>query len=133
MARRLIAAGALGETFGVLLNFFMDKPPSYWIGGFSSRAHSDWRGSREQAGGGVLIMNLSHYVDLIRHLTGLEVEAVSSGAQSSEQTAEVEDAVSVTVRYANGALGSLFANAALRGIGDPVRVASLGPSRSPCP
>jgi 2-desacetyl-2-hydroxyethyl bacteriochlorophyllide A dehydrogenase len=128
VARRLIAAGALGETFGVLLNFFMDKPPSYWIGGFSSRAHSDWRGSREQAGGGVLIMNLSHYVDLIRHLTGLEVEAVSSGAQSSEQTAEVEDAVSVTVRYANGALGSLFANAALRGSGIRSELRLWGPA-----
>jgi 2-desacetyl-2-hydroxyethyl bacteriochlorophyllide A dehydrogenase len=117
IARRLIEAGALGEFAGVLLNFFMDKPSSYWIGGFSGRAHSDWRGSREHAGGGVLIMNLSHYLDLVRYLTGMEAEVVTARTQRAEATAEVEDAVSVTVGYANGALGSLFGTAALRGSG----------------
>jgi predicted dehydrogenase len=117
VARRLIEAGALGEFAGVLLNFFMDKPPSYWVGGFSGRAYSDWRSSRELAGGGVLIMNLSHYVDLVRHLTGLEADVVTARTQKVEATAEVEDAVSVTVSYGNGALGSLFGTAAMRGSG----------------
>jgi 2-desacetyl-2-hydroxyethyl bacteriochlorophyllide A dehydrogenase len=115
VARRLIGDGALGEFRGLLINFFMDKPASYWIGGFSSRAHSSWRGSREQAGGGVLIMNLSHYIDLVRHLTGVEADVVVARTQIEEPTAEVEDAVSVSVEYANGALGSFFATAALRG------------------
>ena len=114
VARRLIKAGALGGVEGVQLSFFMDKPSSYWVGGFSGRAQSDWRSSRQRAGGGVLISNLSHHIDLIRHLTGMEPEVVTaqehcSGAQ------EVEDAISVSVRYGNGALGSLFATAALRG------------------
>jgi 2-desacetyl-2-hydroxyethyl bacteriochlorophyllide A dehydrogenase len=117
VARRLIEAGALGEFAGVLLNFFMDKPPSYWFGGFSGRAYSDWRSSREQAGGGVLIMNLSHYLDLVRHLTGLEADVVTARTQIVEATAEVEDAVSVTVSYGNGALGSLFGTTAMRGSG----------------
>jgi 2-desacetyl-2-hydroxyethyl bacteriochlorophyllide A dehydrogenase len=115
VARRLIAAGALGELAGVLLNFFMDKPASYWFGGYSGRAHSSWRASREQAGGGVLIMNLSHHIDLIRYLTGEETDLLSARIQAMEPTGQVEDAVSVTVGYANGALGSLLASAALRG------------------
>jgi predicted dehydrogenase len=114
-ARTLVADGALGEFGGVLFTFFMDKPASYWIGGFSGRTHSSWRGSREQAGGGVLIMNLSHYIDLVRHLTGIEAEVVVARTQAGGPTADVEDAVAVTVRYASGALGSLFATAALRG------------------
>lgn len=114
-ARRLIAEGALGEVTGVLLTFWMDKPPSYWVGGYSGRAPSSWRESREQAGGGVLIMNLSHYVDLIRHLTGLEAELVLARAEPEDPTAEVEDAVSVTVRYGSRAVGTLCASAALRG------------------
>ena len=114
-ARRLIADGALGEPAGVLLNFFMDKPPSYWFGGYSGRAHSNWRVSREQAGGGVLIMNLCHYIDVVRHLTGVEVDLVTAGVHDMDGPAEVEDAVSVSVRYANGALGSFFGTAALRG------------------
>jgi predicted dehydrogenase/threonine dehydrogenase-like Zn-dependent dehydrogenase len=115
VARSLIQAGALGEFAGMQLNFFMDKPSSYWVGGFSGRAQSTWRGSREQAGGGVLIMNLSHYLDLVRYLVGVEADVVAARTQIVDPTAEVEDAVGVTVRYANGALGSLFANAALRG------------------
>jgi 2-desacetyl-2-hydroxyethyl bacteriochlorophyllide A dehydrogenase len=115
VARRLIEAGAFGEFAGTLLNFYMDKPSSYWAGGFSGRAYSTWRESREQAGGGVLIMNLSHYIDLIRHLTGVEAEFVVARTQVMEPTAEVEDSVSLSVGYANGALGSLFGGAALRG------------------
>jgi 2-desacetyl-2-hydroxyethyl bacteriochlorophyllide A dehydrogenase len=114
-ARSLIEAGALGEFAGLMLNFFMDKPSSYWVGGFSGRAQSSWRGSRERAGGGVLIMNLSHYLDLTRYLIGVEAEVVAARTQTVDPTAEVEDAIGVTLRYANGALGSLFANAALRG------------------
>jgi 2-desacetyl-2-hydroxyethyl bacteriochlorophyllide A dehydrogenase len=117
LARRLIAEGAIGELAGVSLNFFMDKPSSYWVGGFSGRAQSTWRGSRAHSGGGVLIMNLSHYIDLIRHLTGVEIDFVSAGTHTGEHPAEVEDAVSVTARCANGALASLLASSALRGAG----------------
>ena len=114
-ARRLVQAGALGELTGVVLNFFMDKPSSYWVGGFSGRAHSDWRASRAQAGGGVLIMNLCHYLDLIRHVTGIEADLVTARMQAADATAEVEDACSVSVTYANGAVGSLLGAAAVRG------------------
>jgi predicted dehydrogenase len=113
-ARRLVGAGALGTFTGALVTFFMDKPPSYWVGGFTGRAHTNWRGSRQQAGGGVLIMNLCHYVDLLRHLSGAEAELVSARAEVMD-AAEVEDAVSVTVEYSGGALASLVACAALPG------------------
>jgi predicted dehydrogenase/threonine dehydrogenase-like Zn-dependent dehydrogenase len=115
VAKRLIQRGAIGELAGLLLNFFMDKPASYWFGGFSGRASSNWRGSRERAGGGVLIMNLSHYLDLIRYLTGVEPDVVAARTQTADPWAEVEDAAAVNVDYANGALGSLFANARLPG------------------
>jgi 2-desacetyl-2-hydroxyethyl bacteriochlorophyllide A dehydrogenase len=115
VARRLIADGALGRIEGLLFNFFMDKPSSYWVGGFSGRAHSSWRRSREQAGGGVLIMNLSHHIDVVRHLTGMEADVVACRTQVEEPSDEVEDAVSLSVQYPNGALGSVFATAALRG------------------
>ena len=83
--------------------------------------------SREQAGGGVLIMNLSHYIDLVRHLTGVEADVVLARTQIEEPTAEVEDAVSVSVQYANGALGSLFATAALRGSEPSTELRLWGP------
>jgi 2-desacetyl-2-hydroxyethyl bacteriochlorophyllide A dehydrogenase len=114
-ARRLIEAGALGEFGGALLTVCDDKPPSYWLGGFSGRSQSNWRGSREKSGGGALIMNLSHYVDVLRYLVGVEADHLVAIAAAVDEPAEVEDTVSVTVRYSNGAVASLFGCSAVRG------------------
>jgi 2-desacetyl-2-hydroxyethyl bacteriochlorophyllide A dehydrogenase len=115
LARRLIEAGALGELSGTLLNFLLDKSASYWVGGYSGRAPSDWRASRERSGGGILIMNLSHYVDVLRRLGGVEASLVSAHTHAIDRTAEVEDSVAISVRYENGGTGSLFGSGALRG------------------
>ena len=61
-------------------------------------------------------MNLTHYVDLIRYVTGVEVDAVAGFAGSVDRVGEVEDTVSVSLRYANGAIGTLFGSSAIRGI-----------------
>jgi len=114
-ARTLIEAGAIGECGGTFAKLLQDRPPSYWRGGFSSRSVSGWRESRAQAGGGVLIMNLSHYVDLVRHLVGIEVEEVSAYGAAVDREAEVEDTISVTVRFSNGAVGTLVGWTAVRG------------------
>lgn len=114
-ARRLIERGALGEFAGAHLAFFDDKPPSYWVGGPSGRSFSDWRASREKAGGGSLIMNLPHYIDLLRHLSGADPVEVGAATTTSDPGAEVEDTASLSLRYENGALASLFCCTAARG------------------
>ena len=113
-AARLIRAGALGELRGATVAFHADKPPSYWLGGFSGRAPSDWRASRRRAGGGVLIMNLTHYIDQIRHLAGGEPAWVA-GCARTDEGAEVEDAISLAVGFLGGAVGSVSASASTRG------------------
>lgn len=113
-ARRLAAAGALGPLRGATVVFHADKPPSYWAGGFSGRATSGWRESRSRAGGGVLIMNLVHYIDLIRHVACVEPAWVSAIARTDDG-AEVEDAVALSVGFAGGAIGALSASASTRG------------------
>ena len=114
-ARRLIQAGALGETTGALITYASDKPPSYWLGGYSNRSSMPWRASRELAGGGVLIMNLCHYLDLVRHVAGLEADTVTAFVDESADDDRVEETVAVAVRYENGAVGSMFGCSALRG------------------
>jgi 2-desacetyl-2-hydroxyethyl bacteriochlorophyllide A dehydrogenase len=114
-ARKLVAAGAVGDVAGTLTSFFADKPLSYWLGGFTGRSTSNWRLSRSQAGGGVLIMNLSHYLDLVRYITGVEAETCAALTDVVDGPAEVEDTVSLSVRYTNGAMGTLFGCSALRG------------------
>jgi predicted dehydrogenase/threonine dehydrogenase-like Zn-dependent dehydrogenase len=113
IARRLVERGALGAVRGTLTRLFLDKSPAYWLGGFSGRARSDWRRSRERAGGGVLIMNLSHHLDLMRYLSGVEVETVS--ALSEPGSDQIEDAISLSLGYENGAVGSLLGAASVRG------------------
>ena len=113
-ARAAVRAGALGKLKGAALVFHADKPPSYWTSGFSGRATSDWRVSRERAGGGVLIMNLTHYVDLIRDLSGCEPEWVA-GTSRTEPGSEVEDAVALAIGFGGGALGTFSGSASSRG------------------
>ena len=114
-ARRAIDGGALGEFDGVRLTWLDDKPTAYLYGGHTGRTASTWRASREQAGGGVMIMNLSHYVDLARHLSGVEIEEVYAVASSTAPPAEIEDTIAVTVRYEGGAPGSFLAGSRARG------------------
>lgn len=114
-ARRLVLDGAIGEFGGLSARLLLDRAPHYWCGGFSGRSVSSWRESREQAGGGVLIMNLSHYIDLMRHLAGVEVEEVSAFTSSADRPGEIEDTVTVGIRFSNGAVGSLFGSTAIRG------------------
>jgi predicted dehydrogenase len=113
-ARTLFQAGALGALRGVTLVVHADKPQSYWLGGFSGRAMSDWRARRERAGGGVLMMNLIHYVDVVRHITGAEPATVM-GVERIEEGAEVENAVALSVGWGDGAIGTLSASASTRG------------------
>ena len=113
-ARRLIALGAVGEITGVTAELLMDRSPAYRLGGFSSRSISDWRDSREKAGGGVLVMNLSHYLDLLQYLTGLTAAEVSAFGAGRDES-EVEDAVAISMRMENGALGSVLGSTQVRG------------------
>ncbi len=112
IARQLIDAGVLGPLEGTFTRLLLDKSPAYWRGGFSGRSHSDWRRSKDRAGGGVLIMNLSHHLDLMRYLSGAEAETVLALAEPSEG---IEDAVSATIRYTGGALGTLLGSSSARG------------------
>jgi predicted dehydrogenase/NADPH:quinone reductase-like Zn-dependent oxidoreductase len=115
VARHFVEAGGLGRFTGSHVRLFMDKTPAYWIGGFSGRAQSDWRASKARAGGGIFIMNLTHYVDLVRHLVGVEVDEVWGSAGTVEGATEVEDTIAVTLRFANGAIGTLVGCSSVRG------------------
>lgn len=114
LARRHVEA--IGRPSGVEVRWYADKPPSYWHNGFTGRSTSDWRMRRDLAGGGVLLMNLSHELDLVRHLLGLEAEEVTAVTAAVEGSGEVEDHVTVGVRYQDGAVGWFSATAAARGL-----------------
>ena len=111
VARTLVRAGAIGEVRSVRLQTVIDKPQSYWQWGPSNRTVDHWRSSVAQAGGGVVLMNSIHQLDCVRYISGLEVVAVTGAVATLMSSVEVEDTASATLRFSNGALGSLAANA----------------------
>ncbi len=118
-AYRLVQSGAIGRVTGFRLTYRGDKPRSYWSGGYSGRATSDWRQSRAKAGGGVMIMNTIHDLDATLWITGLQVEQVQGAIANTNSPGEVEDCAHAFFICTGGALASLEAQAALPGGAGP--------------
>ncbi len=118
-ARELLEKKVIGEIFNISMVFFGFKKEAYWTEGYEGRSVTDWRGNREKSGGGVLMMNFSHYIDLVRHLTGLEVTRVSAeyGAYGSPAGVEVEDTLNAALKFSNGAVGGINTSTVTHGGG----------------
>lgn len=114
-ARELIQAGAIGNIIGVQIQTLIDKPLTYWQSGYMARSVNPWRGIKVQAGGGVVLMNTSHLLDALAYVTGLMVTSVSAEIGTLVSNVEVEDMATATLRFNNGAIGSLIAGAHING------------------
>ena len=115
MAHQLIQGGAIGNIVGVHIQTLIDKPLTYWQSGYMGRSINPWRGIKAQAGGGVVLMNTSHILDALFHITGLNVVTVSAEVGNLLSNVEVEDMATATLRFDNGAIGSLIAGAHISG------------------
>ena len=60
-------------------------------------------------------MNLSHHVDVVLHLCGLPVDTVTAFVSPDQRAREIEDSVTVSIRYENGAVGTLAASSSVPG------------------
>jgi UDP-N-acetyl-2-amino-2-deoxyglucuronate dehydrogenase len=87
-----------GRIYMVNLNVFWTRPPEYY--------HSaKWRGTWE-FDGGAFMNQASHYVDLIDWIVG-PVESLQAYTATLARDIEVEDTGVISVRWRNGALGSM--------------------------
>lgn len=71
-----------------------------------------WRGTWALDGGGALMNQAIHSVDLLTWLMGPVAEIQANSATLAHERIEVEDAVVATLRFENGALGVLEATTA---------------------
>jgi UDP-N-acetyl-2-amino-2-deoxyglucuronate dehydrogenase len=71
-----------------------------------------WRGTWALDGGGALMNQAIHSVDLLTWFMGPVVEIQANAATLAHERIEVEDVVVATLRFANGALGTLEATTA---------------------
>lgn len=114
-ARELIQAGAIGNIVGIQIQTLIDKPLAYWQSGYMGRSVDPWRGIKAQAGGGVVLMNTSHLLDSLIYMTDLTITSVSGEIGNLISNVEVEDMAAATLRFNNGAIGSLIAGAHIPG------------------
>ena len=95
-ARDLIADGRLGRLVAIHSMCAFLKPDSYF--------EAAWR---REPGGGPVLINLIHDIDLLRFLAG-EIVAVQAIASQAVRDFAVEDSAVAVLRFANGALGSVL-------------------------
>lgn len=117
-ARDAIAAGALGRMVLGAMTVPYLRPQSY----YDSAA---WRGTWALDGGGALMNQGVHLVDLLLWLMGDEVAEVQARADTLAHTIEVEDVVTAALRFTSGALGTIAATTAVAP-GFPHRVEIYG-------
>jgi UDP-N-acetyl-2-amino-2-deoxyglucuronate dehydrogenase len=115
LARELIQTDAIGTIIGIQIQTLIDKALMYWQSGYAGRSTNPWRGIKAQAGGGVVLMNTSHLLDALFYITGLNVTHVSAQVGTLVADVEVEDLAAATLRFNNGAIGSLMAGAHISG------------------
>jgi predicted dehydrogenase len=107
----LVRSGALGRIRVVRIQTLIDKPPAYWTSGPTGRVADRWRASKARARGGVVLMNAIHQLDLVRAVTGHEVVRVGAETAAGVEGVDVEDVAAATLRFDDGAVGSLVASA----------------------
>ncbi len=71
-----------------------------------------WRGTWALDGGGALMNQAIHSVDLLLWLMGPVVDVMAHTATVAHERIEVEDVATATLRFANGALGTIEATTA---------------------
>jgi len=96
-ACEIIASGVLGRLVGVIGSAVFCKPDAYF-------AEAAWR---REPGGGPILINMIHEVDNLRAMLG-EIDAVQAFSSNATRAFAVEDTVSITLRFANGALGTFL-------------------------
>ena len=100
----LIASGELGELTGASCSMRWWRPQSYY--------DEPGRGTLARDGGGVLITQAIHTLDLLLSLTGLPTQVTALARTSAVHRMECEDSVVAVLSFAKGAIGSIDATTA---------------------
>lgn len=100
-----VARGALGRLTSAVATVPWWRSQAYYDSG-------DWRGTWALDGGGSLMNQGIHTVDLLLWLLGSPVDVVAATARLAHERVEVEDTVAAVLRFESGALATLQATTA---------------------
>jgi len=102
---RAVRAGQLGRISSAVVSMAWWRSQEYYDS-------AGWRGTVALDGGGAVMNQAIHWVDLLVWLLGAPVEVTASTARLAHDGIEVEDTAVATLRFAGGALGVLHATTA---------------------
>ncbi len=101
-AREIMRSGEMGElkrVIWIVTNWY--RRQEYYDSGL-------WRGTWRDEGGGVLINQCPHNIDIMQWIVGMPEKITASCSYGKYHDIEVEDDVSAFFEYPNGATGALF-------------------------
>lgn len=101
LVKNSVDAGVLGNPILLDARVKWYRPPEYY-------SHSRWRGTSALDGGGALINQAVHTLDLMLWMFG-GVKTVQATCKTALHAIEVEDTLIAMLEFANGALGVLQA------------------------
>jgi predicted dehydrogenase len=118
-ARRLKAAlddGALGRILSASASIRWWRDDAYFA--------TPGRGMKARDGGGVLLTQAIHTLDLLLHLAGPVEHVMGMAATSPLRAIDTEDIAAAALRFANGALGAVDATTVARpGFAERIEIA----------
>lgn len=100
MARKMVQEGQLGKIHRILLIETCCRSNAYYASGA-------WRATWRGEGGGVLLNQAPHALDMLQWITGLMPKEIYALNETAMHKIEVEDRASALLRYAGGAVGYL--------------------------
>ncbi len=119
-ARRMIQEGHLGEIQHLDMTAMWTRTAAYYHSG-------GWRATWTGEGGGVLLNQAPHDLDIICYLLGMP-KTVVAWTRTLLHPIETEDTVQAMLEWPNGALGSLHASTAEAGIPQRLEIVGTGGS-----
>lgn len=101
--RKMIAGGDFGKILAARSILTWHRPRNYYQG-------SDWKGSWEHEGGGVLIDQAIHSIDRVQYLLGSDVVWIEGSVHNYyHDFVKVEDSASAAIQFENGCIYNLYA------------------------
>jgi len=105
VVRSAIDEGRFGTVSSAVVTMAWYRSQQYYDSG-------DWRGTWALDGGGAVMNQGIHTVDLLRWFLGRPTEVYAHTAQLAHERLEVEDTAAATVRFASGALAVIHCTTA---------------------
>ncbi|MFW5998977.1 MAG: Gfo/Idh/MocA family protein [Halanaerobiaceae bacterium] len=103
LIKETLESGELGNILSGKLSVTWDRSDEYY-------SNSDWKGTWDKEGGGVIIDQAIHTMDLMRWFVGDEIEYIDANISNrAHDIIEVEDAAEGVIGYKNGVVTAFHA------------------------